>query len=108
MEVDDKIIIMMKQRIDHAFMEMNTYAKDPYNMGGDAQLQSRILPTDILANVYMELAPVSAALTEIMIDHHSDRCLICGAKKATHKDTHLCRMHTCKEGYCTECGKARL
>jgi hypothetical protein len=82
-----------KTRIDQVFALLNSYAKDPYNMGASAYTQARILPTDILAETYMILAPVSLKLTEHLEIQDNDRCLKCGAKKATHIKDHLCRMH---------------
>lgn len=37
----------------------------------------------------------------------NDRCEICGAIKARHKQDHLCRMHKDVFGTCTICGKVK-
>ncbi len=49
-------------RLSQAFVLMNEYAKDPFNMGGDPRNLSRIEPQSILAEVYLILAPAQVAL----------------------------------------------
>jgi hypothetical protein len=105
--IDLKTIKDIKERVDESFRWMNQYASDPYNMGGDAHLLSRILPTDVLAQVYMILAPASNELALILSEIDNDRCLVCGALKVTHENTHLCRMHRDRNGKCLVCGKVK-
>lgn len=48
--------------LSEAFEVMNTYAADPWNMGGDARTVSRIEPQAIIGQVYLILAPVQVKL----------------------------------------------
>lgn len=61
-EPEGERIEELRKIVDAVFLFLNSYAKDPHNMGKDPRSTSSISPHAIIAEVYAMLAPAHAIL----------------------------------------------